>query len=312
MRAGRWIGTLAGYPFSHAKHPFSNVGNVAHQRRLAMPKFNPFDMDLDGDVDGIDFLGFDQMVQHIEGGRDNLRRGSRGTVSDPCANVVGLGALLFALVGCLATLGDALDPSGRLCLLIGGALAASVAGVVFLSRKSKAHSPGGSGELPREVPKAEDVLFRRQFGAPHEGTYQPAPAGTSLADSYEERVQQWKDRADRTYGAADRRRSAGTEYNWELSGHSLDRMRQYHPPEPPPDEWSRDELNYLVGGSVDRDDRVEYQMKVRRYSDEPPDNFYKEWAAECDGFDPGHAGGSSSSDVCNTKNEQQTWRGSLR
>ena len=234
-------------------------------------------MDLDGDVDGIDFLGFDYLMRHGQG----------DTESDPCAIVLGLVVGLFTLVGCLATLWYTLDPSGRLCLLIGGALAASVAAVLFLSRKSKAHSPGGSGELPREVPKAEHVLFRRQFGAPHEGTYQPPPAATSFADSYEERVQQWKHRADRTYGAADRRRSAGTEYNWELSRHSLDRMRQYDPPEPPPDEWLRDELNYLLGGSVDWDDRVEYQKKARRYGDEPPDSFYKEWAAEYDGFDPG-------------------------
>ena len=30
-----------------------------------MPEFNPFDMDFDGDVDGIDFLGFDQIVQQF-------------------------------------------------------------------------------------------------------------------------------------------------------------------------------------------------------------------------------------------------------
>jgi hypothetical protein len=27
--------------------------------------FNPFDMDLDGDVDGIDFLGFDYLVRRV-------------------------------------------------------------------------------------------------------------------------------------------------------------------------------------------------------------------------------------------------------
>jgi hypothetical protein len=30
-----------------------------------MPDFNPFDMDLDGDVDGIDFLGFDCLTRHV-------------------------------------------------------------------------------------------------------------------------------------------------------------------------------------------------------------------------------------------------------
>ncbi len=30
-----------------------------------MPDFNPFDMDFDGDVDGIDFLGFDYLIRHV-------------------------------------------------------------------------------------------------------------------------------------------------------------------------------------------------------------------------------------------------------
>jgi len=30
-----------------------------------MPGFNPFDMDMDGDVDGIDFAGFDYLVRHV-------------------------------------------------------------------------------------------------------------------------------------------------------------------------------------------------------------------------------------------------------
>jgi hypothetical protein len=30
-----------------------------------MPDFNPFDMELDGDVDGIDFLGFDYLARHV-------------------------------------------------------------------------------------------------------------------------------------------------------------------------------------------------------------------------------------------------------
>ncbi|MDH4208058.1 MAG: hypothetical protein OEV76_04215 [Anaerolineae bacterium] len=32
-----------------------------------MPGHNPFDMDFDGDVDGIDFLGFDYLVRHVLG-----------------------------------------------------------------------------------------------------------------------------------------------------------------------------------------------------------------------------------------------------
>ncbi|HUS69331.1 MAG TPA: hypothetical protein VM075_00970 [Anaerolineae bacterium] len=30
-----------------------------------MPDFNPFDMDFDGDVDGIDFLGFDYLARRV-------------------------------------------------------------------------------------------------------------------------------------------------------------------------------------------------------------------------------------------------------
>jgi hypothetical protein len=30
-----------------------------------MPDFNPFDMDFDGDVDGIDFLGFDYLMRRV-------------------------------------------------------------------------------------------------------------------------------------------------------------------------------------------------------------------------------------------------------
>ena len=30
-----------------------------------MPEFNPFDMDFDGDVDGIDFLGFHYLMRRV-------------------------------------------------------------------------------------------------------------------------------------------------------------------------------------------------------------------------------------------------------
>ena len=39
-----------------------------------MPDFNAFDMDMDGDVDGIDFLGFDYLMRHVL-----RRRGSEDT-----------------------------------------------------------------------------------------------------------------------------------------------------------------------------------------------------------------------------------------
>ena len=34
-----------------------------------MPGFDPFDMDFDGDVDGIDFLGFDYLMRCLLGRR---------------------------------------------------------------------------------------------------------------------------------------------------------------------------------------------------------------------------------------------------
>jgi LysM repeat protein len=112
-----------------------------------MPDFNPFDMDGDGDVDGIDFLGFDYLMQH----------GPGDTQSDPCAILLGLGAGLFALFGCVASLWYVLDPHGRLCGLVGGAFAVSLVGLVFLARASKSRSPGGAGALPRELPRAGEA-----------------------------------------------------------------------------------------------------------------------------------------------------------
>ena len=38
-----------------------------------MPEFNPFDMDLDGDVDGIDFLGFQYLVQAASGFHESTK-----------------------------------------------------------------------------------------------------------------------------------------------------------------------------------------------------------------------------------------------
>jgi hypothetical protein len=47
-----------------------------------MPHFNPFDMDFDGDVDGIDFLGFEYLMRRVlpreeywrdDGGRNAFR-----------------------------------------------------------------------------------------------------------------------------------------------------------------------------------------------------------------------------------------------
>jgi hypothetical protein len=48
---------LAVHFFAHAEHTSCIVGILDPQRRLQMPDLNPFGMEFDGDVDGIDFLG---------------------------------------------------------------------------------------------------------------------------------------------------------------------------------------------------------------------------------------------------------------
>ena len=61
------MATLAAYSFGLVKHLFSVVGGTAIQPRRGMPDFNPFDTDFDGDVDGIDLLGFDYSLRSVLG-----------------------------------------------------------------------------------------------------------------------------------------------------------------------------------------------------------------------------------------------------
>jgi hypothetical protein len=53
-----------------------------------MPDFNPFDMDFDGDVDGIDFLGFDYLMRRVlrraEDQRDDGRRNAFPNLDEWC------------------------------------------------------------------------------------------------------------------------------------------------------------------------------------------------------------------------------------
>lgn len=46
-----------------------------------MPDFNPFDMDLDGYVDGIDFLGFNCLMRHV------LQKADSAWFATACAKV---------------------------------------------------------------------------------------------------------------------------------------------------------------------------------------------------------------------------------
>jgi hypothetical protein len=62
---GRCTAALATYSVALAETDVSYVLITAPERRIAMPDFNRFDMDFDGDVDGIDFLGFDYLIRHV-------------------------------------------------------------------------------------------------------------------------------------------------------------------------------------------------------------------------------------------------------
>jgi len=62
-----------------------------------MPDFNPFDMDSDGDVDGVDFLGFDYFMRHGPGRAAGSAQ-SRGDTSLDIASLIGITVLLGTVV----------------------------------------------------------------------------------------------------------------------------------------------------------------------------------------------------------------------
>ena len=72
-----------------------------------MPDSNPFDMDLDADVDGIDFLGFDYFMRHGPGRAAGSEQGRDDTSLD-IASLIGGAVLLvtivFACLACILTL----------------------------------------------------------------------------------------------------------------------------------------------------------------------------------------------------------------
>jgi hypothetical protein len=63
-----------------------------------MPNFNPFDMDLDGDVDGIDFLGFDYFMRHGPGRAAGSTQGRDDTSLDMLASLIGVAVLMVTIV----------------------------------------------------------------------------------------------------------------------------------------------------------------------------------------------------------------------
>jgi hypothetical protein len=73
---------------------------------IPMPDSNPFDMDFDGDVDGIDFLGFDHFMRHGLGrGAESAPRGDDAALD--LASLIGVSVLsvtvLFACLVCILT-----------------------------------------------------------------------------------------------------------------------------------------------------------------------------------------------------------------
>jgi hypothetical protein len=248
-----------------------------------MPDSSPFDMDLDGDVDGIDFLGFDYFVRNSQG----------DTGSDPCAIVLGLAAGLFALIGCLATVWYLLSPSGRLYFLVGSVLVVSAAGLEFLSRTGRTSTVREGRALQRESPPTKEPRPGRRYCETQQRSLQShsCAAATSFGDAHEDRVPQWKGRTDQTYGSAGKDRGTDVEYHRVAWGRRVDRAPGCAAPEPPPDEWSRDEWGRLMGAPSHRHhlpvhkSYLAYDGDLRRYSDEPTDEFYGRWATEYEDFD---------------------------
>jgi hypothetical protein len=73
-----------------------------------MPDFNPSDMDFDGDVDSVDFLGFDYLMRHGPGRQAGSAQGRGDTSLDMLASLIGAAVLLatvvFACLMCTLTL----------------------------------------------------------------------------------------------------------------------------------------------------------------------------------------------------------------
>lgn len=73
-----------------------------------MPDHNPFDMDLDGDVDGIDFLGFDYFMRHGPGRAAVSQQGSDDSDAPTLATLIGVAVLaltvVFACLFCMLAL----------------------------------------------------------------------------------------------------------------------------------------------------------------------------------------------------------------
>jgi hypothetical protein len=70
---------------------------MGHDQRKAMPDLNPFDMDSDGDVDGVDFLGFDYFMRHVQGRAAGSEEGRADTSLD-IESLIGVAVLLVTIV----------------------------------------------------------------------------------------------------------------------------------------------------------------------------------------------------------------------
>jgi hypothetical protein len=57
--------------------------SAVYDGRSIVPHFNPFDMDMDGDIDGIDFLGFDYLMRYVVGRKEDKDDEELGPDDEP-------------------------------------------------------------------------------------------------------------------------------------------------------------------------------------------------------------------------------------
>jgi hypothetical protein len=65
VRSGPSCCRSCSLPLTRGRLVLACRGATARERRLAMPDFNPFDMDLDRGVHGVDLLGLDHLIGSV-------------------------------------------------------------------------------------------------------------------------------------------------------------------------------------------------------------------------------------------------------
>ena len=211
--------------------------------------FDSFDMNMDGNVDGIDFLGFDYLMRHVlEPDQDEDHRDAR----------------------------DAPD------------LQTSPSGDDSDEWDDDEETEGEDDswydyDVSAEVCGSDANDYCDDYSTRHPSS----TAEQDFAETYEGRARQWRERAPPVYGIPQGRQRTATEKEWRHPRAPSKSEIGAVPPEPPPDEWLRGEFNQLTSGCVDTDNRAKHERKRWRYHDEPPDQFWEQWADELDDYDLG-------------------------